>query len=220
MQQHILQMGVLNDYVKHLPTLKDSSKAVPTTKKGNIPFGEADLAAIVLLSVPMLWQSQYNLDHSMVPESTHTLLPEDLEAIERVMEEKKGANLKAKEKGSTAPSEPKGNPKCKASGGPSGRVPKKGRSEKFCQQCKAHGGPFMMHNTLDCRCYDSNGKPLEAAAGKPSESKKPYKKSGGDKGMAFMQSMFKAYVKSQKKAGKSKKHKKRDCDSSDSSNSE
>jgi hypothetical protein len=39
-QQHISRMGVLNDYVRHLPTLKDSSKAVPTTKKGNIPFGE------------------------------------------------------------------------------------------------------------------------------------------------------------------------------------
>jgi hypothetical protein len=52
---------------------------------------------------------------------------------------------------------------------------------------------------LDCHRYDSNGKPLNAAAGKPSESKKSYKKSGGDKGMAFMQSMFKAYVKSQKK---------------------
>ncbi len=38
--------------------------------------------------------------------------------------------------------------------------------------------------------------------------------------MAFMQSMFKAYVKSQKKAGKSKKRKKRDYDSSDSSDSE
>ncbi len=52
-RQHIWQMGVLNDYVKHLPTLKDSSKAVPTTKKGNSPFGKSDLAAIVLLSVPM-----------------------------------------------------------------------------------------------------------------------------------------------------------------------
>ncbi len=59
-RQHILQMGVLNDYVKHLPMLKDSSKAVPTTKKGNIPFGKADLAVIVLLSVPMSWQNQYN----------------------------------------------------------------------------------------------------------------------------------------------------------------
>ncbi len=57
-RQHISRhMGVLNDYVKHLPRLKDSSKAVPTMKKGSILFGETDLAAIVLLSVPMLWQS-------------------------------------------------------------------------------------------------------------------------------------------------------------------
>jgi hypothetical protein len=55
--QHILCMGVLTDYVKYLPTLKDSSKAVPTTKKGNILFGKADLAAIVLLSVLMSWQN-------------------------------------------------------------------------------------------------------------------------------------------------------------------
>ncbi len=52
-RQHILRMGVLNDYVKHLPTMKDSSKAVPMTKKGDIPFGEADLAAIVLSFVLM-----------------------------------------------------------------------------------------------------------------------------------------------------------------------
>jgi hypothetical protein len=118
-RQNISQMGVLNDYVNHLPTLKDSSKAVPVMKKGNIPFGEADLAAIVLSSVPMSWHNQYNLNHSTVPKSTCTLLL-DLEAIERVMVEKKGANLKAKGKGSTAPSEPKGNPKHKASGGPTG----------------------------------------------------------------------------------------------------
>jgi hypothetical protein len=71
-RQHILQMGVLNDYVKHLPSSKDNSKALPRTKKRNIPFGKADLAAIVLLSVPMSWQNQYNLNHSMVPESTRT----------------------------------------------------------------------------------------------------------------------------------------------------
>ncbi len=217
-RQHILRMGVLNDYVKHLSSLKDSFKAVPTTKKDYIPFGKADLAAIALSPVLMSWQNQYNLNHSTVPKSTRTLL-QDLEAIKQIMVEKKGANLKAKGKGSTAPSEAKGNPKRKASGGPTGQVSKKGCSEKFCQWCKAHGGPFTTHNTLDCRRYDSNGKPLKAAAGKPSESKKPYNKSGGNKGMAFMQSMFEACVKSQKKAGKSKKRKKRDYDSSDSSNS-
>ncbi len=62
-QQHVLQMGVLNDYVNHLPTLKDSPKTVLMTKKGNVPFGEADLATIVLMSVPMTWQNQYNLNH-------------------------------------------------------------------------------------------------------------------------------------------------------------
>ncbi len=218
-QQHFLQIGVLNDYVKHLPTLKNSIKAVPTTKKGNIPFGKANLATIVLLSVPMLWQIQYNLNHSTVPKSTHTLLP-DLEAIEQVVVEKQSKKLKAKGKGSTAPSKVKGNPKHKVSGGPTGQVPKKGCSEKFCQRCKAHSSPFQTHNTLDCSCYDSNGKPLNAAAGKPFEPKKPYKKSGGNKGMGFMQSMFEAYVKSQKRASKSKKCKKRDNDYSDSSDSE
>jgi hypothetical protein len=64
-----------------------------------------------------------------------------------------------------------------------------------------------MHNTLDCCCYDSNSKPLEAAAGKPSESKKPYKKCGGNKSTAFMHSMIKAYAISQKKVGKFKKPK-------------
>ena len=56
--------------------------------------------------------------------------------------------------------------------------------------------------------------------GKPSESKKPYKKFGDNKGMAFMQHIVKAYAKANKKAGKSKKRKRRDNDSSDSSDSE
>ncbi len=96
-QQHVLRMGVSNDYVKHLPTLKDSSKAVPTMKKGNIPFGEADLAAIVLSSVPMSWQNQYNRNHSTVPKSTRTLLL-DLEAIKQVMLRRKVQTSRQKER--------------------------------------------------------------------------------------------------------------------------
>jgi hypothetical protein len=136
------------------------------------------------------------------------------------MIEKRNKKLKVKAKASTARPKAKGNQKHKESGGPTGQVPKKGHSEKFCQGCKSHGGPYQTHKTLDCHQYDSNAKPLKAAAGKPSESKKPYKKFGGDMGMAFMQTMFEAYVKSQKKAGKSKKHKKPNYDSSDSSDSE
>ncbi len=99
--------------------LKDSPKAVLMTKKGNIPFSEADLAAIVLASVPMLWQNQYNLNHSTVTKSTCTLLP-DPAAIEQVMVEKHNKKLKAKGEASTAQSKAKNNPKCKASGGPTG----------------------------------------------------------------------------------------------------
>jgi hypothetical protein len=90
----------------------------------------------------------------------------------------------------------------------------------FASVAKPTAVPYQTHNTLNCRRYASNGKPLKAAAGKPSESKKPYKKFGGNKGMACMQSTFEAYVKNQKKAGKSKKCKKCYYDSSESSNSE
>jgi hypothetical protein len=103
------------------------------------------------------------------------------------MVEKQHEKLKAKGKAATPWPETKGNPKRKASGGPTGQVPKKGCSEKFCQHCKAHGGPYQTYNTLNCSRYDSNGKPLKAAAGKPSESKKPYKNFEGNKDMVFMQ---------------------------------
>jgi hypothetical protein len=99
--------------------LKDSPKAVPMTKKGNIPFGEADLAAFVLASVPITWQNQYNLTHLMVLELTSVLL-QDLEAIKQVMVEKQQEKLKAKGKAATAQPEAKSNPKQKTSGGPTG----------------------------------------------------------------------------------------------------
>ncbi len=132
MHQHILHMGVLNDYVRYHLTLKDSPKAVPMTKKGNISFGKADLAAIVLASIQMTWQNQYNLTHLTVPESMPELLP-DLEAIKQVMVEKQNEKLKAKGKAIIAQPYAKINPKRKAYGGSSDQVPKKGCSEKFCQ---------------------------------------------------------------------------------------
>ncbi len=127
--------------------------------------------------------------------------------------------LKAKGKATTAGPDAKSNPKRKASGSLSDQVPKKACSEKFCQHCKAHSGLYKMHNTSDCHRYDKGGKPLDAAAGKPSYANKPYKIFWGDKQMAFMQTMFEAYAKT-KKARKSKKHNKLEYNSSDNSNSE
>jgi hypothetical protein len=108
------------------------------------------------------------------------------------MVEKQNKKLKAKDKASTARPDAKSNPKRKVSGGLSDRVTMMACSEKFCQHCKVNGGPYQMHNTSECRCFDKNGKPLAAAASKPFDAKEPYKKFGGNKGIAFMQTIFKA----------------------------
>ncbi len=39
-------MGVLNDYIAHLPSIFYSSKAVASTVKGNVIFGDGELASI------------------------------------------------------------------------------------------------------------------------------------------------------------------------------
>ncbi len=63
-----------------------------TTKKGNIHFGEADLASVILSLVPIAWQNQYSLMHSTVLEAPSTLLL-DLENIMRVMLKKYNEKL-------------------------------------------------------------------------------------------------------------------------------
>jgi hypothetical protein len=94
------------------------------------------------------------------------------------MVEKQNEKLKAKGKATAASPDTKSSPKRNTSGGSSDQIPKKACSEKFCQHCKAHGSPYLTHNTSDCHCYyDKDVKPLAAAAGKPSQS---YKKFGDD----------------------------------------
>ncbi len=75
----------------------------------------------------------------------------DLENIERIMLEKYNKKLRAQVKATTARADGKGKPKKGSSEkGSSLRVPKKARTEKFCQLCKTHGGPHQMHNTHEC----------------------------------------------------------------------
>jgi hypothetical protein len=78
--QYMARMGVLNDYLSHLPTVFNSPMAVEGTKKGNMPFDETNLAGIVLNSVTVSWMSQYNMTHTTLPDGTRTLL-QDLESI-------------------------------------------------------------------------------------------------------------------------------------------
>jgi hypothetical protein len=97
----VTRMGLLNDYLAYLPTVKDSAMAVEDTKKGNVPFDKADLAGILLKAVLTSWVNQYNLTHSTLSKSPRLLLP-DLENIERVMNKKRTESAKARAKDGTA----------------------------------------------------------------------------------------------------------------------
>jgi hypothetical protein len=214
-------MGVLNDYLAYLPTVFNSSMAVEGTKKGNMLFDEADLAGIILNSVPVSWLNQYNMTHQTLPSGTRALL-QDLELIEQVMDEKHEAGLKAKAKESSASAIAKGSSKKRsASWNPSEQVPKKGKPSKFCQHCKAKGRPHLTHNTKECRRYKGNGNPVAAAGRKPGGAK-PSSKLGGDKQMAYLTAAVESVMKKGlKKAMKSKKRKpNRAYDSPSSSDSD
>ena len=219
-RQFISRMQQLSGYLEYLPTLKNSPRAVATTKMGNVPFEAADLASIILAALPLSWQNQYNMTHSTVPESPRVLMPE-LENIERVMMERYNGDKQKSKDRAVAASPNKGKPnKGSSNGGSSKSAPKKARTEKFCQRCKTHGGSYQTHNTNECRRYDKDGKPTGQFGSKPSEKHKPFKK-GGEKGLAYMTSMLEAIAKGQKKAAKKgRKRKKRDYSSSSDSDSE
>jgi hypothetical protein len=50
--QYMARMGLLNDYLAFLPTVTNSPMAVEDTKTGNVPFDKADLASVILKSLP------------------------------------------------------------------------------------------------------------------------------------------------------------------------
>jgi hypothetical protein len=205
--QYMACMSILNDYLAHLPMVFNSPMAIEGTKKGNVPFNEADLARIILNSVLISWMNQYNMTHTILPNGTRTLL-QDLELIERIMNEKHEAGQKAKAKEASASMIAKGSSKKRsASGSPGEQVPKKGKPNKFCQHCKAKGGPHLTHNTKECHRYDGMGNLVAAAAHKPGDAK-PSSQKGGDKQMAYLMAAVESMMnKGLKKAMKCKKRK-------------
>jgi hypothetical protein len=218
----VTRMGLLNDYLAYLPTVKDSPRAVEDTKKGNVPFNEADLAGIMLKAIPISWVNQYNLNHSTLPKSLRLLLPA-LENIEPGMNEKRMELPKARANDGTATAGAKSNsPKKRASAGSSEQVSKKVCTAKFCQHCKNNGWPHMTHNTKECRKYDKDRKAVPASR-KKLYKKKPYKKHEGadDKQMAFLTDAIESLAKQGlQKAVKKKREKRFRDDSSSDSNSE
>ena len=74
----------------------------------------------------------------------------------------------------------KGSEKRRSNGsGDSSRIPKKQRTEKFCNRCKDHGGAHTTHNTSDCNRFKADGTPSKEYGTKSANSKKG--KDGKDK---------------------------------------
>jgi hypothetical protein len=126
------------------------------------------------------------------------------------MDEKHNASLKAKAKEASAGSRAtKGSSKKRSASGSPGelQVPKKSKPNKFCQHCKAKGGPHLTHNTKECHRYNRMGNPVSLFQTKPAEAKKPAKK-GGDNQMTFLLATVETLdKKGRKKAMKGKKRK-------------
>jgi len=219
---HVSRCETMNGYISLLPTLRDSSLAVTSTEKGNVPFNSATLAGIVLATCHIDWRNLYELNHTTVPESTRSML-HDLENIEKIFVEKNNEKAKANAaKAGTAPQKGASVPrkKGKRGGDSGGPPPKRARTAKHCKHCKAASGPYQTHNTIDCRRFDKDGKEI-GKPWKPSDpAKKPWKKGGGDSGqMAYLTEKLEKLEKKLKKSKKASKKRSRDS-SSDSSDSE
>ena len=145
---HVTRMEILNKYIGMLPTIKNSSLAVASTERGNIPFTKATHASIILSQLPLAWRNQYKLTHQTVPESPHAMF-QDLEAIEKVIAER--YNNKARTNKTRAATAPKANeprvPKKHRGKDSEGGTRKKERSNKYCKWCMAVDGSFTTHDT-------------------------------------------------------------------------
>jgi hypothetical protein len=55
-KKHVSRCKTMNGYISLLPTLRDSSLVVASTKKENVPFNNATLASIVLSTCHINWR--------------------------------------------------------------------------------------------------------------------------------------------------------------------
>jgi hypothetical protein len=216
---HVTRMETLNKYLEQLPTIKNSPQAVASTEYDNVPFNESTLASIILSHLPVAWRNQYNLTHTIVPESPRAILL-DLENLEKVFAERSNEAAQANKAKVAAAAKSAGDRvprkgKRAHGGGPDKGNPKKGRTDKFCKWCKAVDGLFTTHNTTECCRFNKDDGSQKDRLTKPFDStKKPWKKPGNGNSDQISH-LTEEMAKLKKRLKKSKKHKKRARDSSD-----
>ncbi len=100
-------------------------------------------------------------------------------------------------------------------GGPARGTPKKGRTDKYCKNCKAVDGPFTTHNTTECRRFNVDGSQKDRLTKPFNSTKKPWKKPGSGNADQISH-LTEEMTKLKKRLKKSNKHSKKCArDSSD-----
>ena len=114
---------------------------------------------IIVRSLPSDWQAQYKVSNGQDIPTKPELLVRQLEAIKKIMDHKPTDKIPRKESPGKSGKYDRGSEKRRSNNGPgtSPRIPKKQKSEKFCNRCKDKGGRYQTHNTNDCAKYYADG---------------------------------------------------------------
>ncbi len=196
-RQFVRRVEQLNAYIAQMPCFYYSPNANASTKPENVPFTEAELGAHVLRMCPLQRQDQYNVNKKGMTPMDMRLLLASLEAIECIYTYEKG-KLDTFEKSDKSSSKGKKGKKCSGTVS-TVRVPKKVRFEKHWELCKKHGGAHTMHNTLDCRRFEKDGKEKSSFR---ATKKGGYKSNPVDQNFAQLTDKIKKLKKALKKYGK------------------
>ena len=94
-------------------------------------------------------------------------------------------------------------------------APKKGRTDKYCKHCNAVDGPFTTHDTTECRRFNVDGSQKDRLTKPFDSTKKPWKKPGSGNSDQISHLTEEIAKLKKRLKQKSKKHKKRACDSWD-----
>jgi hypothetical protein len=207
----------LAGYVGELPSIIHSSDATDATKPVE-PYGDGELATIMLHSMPHRWQTQWNLGHK-APANPGYLL-DNMEKIELAipLRNDRGSS-KNKVSFSKMTKMTDKIPKKKSQAAKHEKA-----SVKSCALCKKYGGASNTHHTGDCKKYDHQGNLKKGFKGKRDSSTPP----GVNKSYAQLYAeaqKLKATTKKLKKhlkknASKKKKRKYYESSDSDSSDSD
>ena len=215
----MMRVKAMNRDLALMPCLATYTQASKVVVPTNVPFNGAEMCGIIIHCLPQDWQTQYREQCGQTNQTKTCDLRIQLEAIELAMNQTRKEKDTSTKKDLTANpgKNGKGSEKHRSNGSSdSVHIPKKQRTDKFCNRCKDKGGAHNTHNTGDCNRYKADGTPNKKYGAKSGFSKKG--KDGKDKSYkggrdkqtishltAKLDSLEKKYKKLKKSHGKKRK---------------